>query len=148
MKGKAYIVPSLLLLILPVLPWTHGWSVGVETCNSVFGAVGVIFSVEMSLIIAFNTRGVTDVSLKKSLKNDMRNIRDVIIGYFLLSLVVLLLLKHVPEKLEMEICEHTARLWINMRIGYITFLTWYIIVLLYNFRRIHQNYERLEDEED
>jgi hypothetical protein len=140
MKSKAYIVPSLLLLIFPVLPWLQGWSVGTDTCNTVFGAVGVIFSVEMSLIIAFNTRGVSGVLMKKRVRKDMKNIRDVIIGYFLLSLV--------PEKFQGEICGYSICLWINLKLGYITFLTWYVIVLIYNFLKIHQNYEELEDAED
>lgn len=147
MNFKAYIVPLLLLLVIPVLPWTHGWNVGAETCNSVFGAVGVIFSVQMSLIIAFNTKGVSDMAVKKKLRKDMSYIRDVILGYFLLSFVGLLLLKHVPECFDMVIRGNKVCIWINMRLGYILFIAWYIIVLLYNFLQIHQNYEKLEDAE-
>ena len=56
LKLTYYIVPFFLLVILPIIPAISVIKIGSETCNNLFATVGVLFSVAMSLIIAFNTR--------------------------------------------------------------------------------------------
>ena len=145
MDLKNYIVPIVLLLIVPIIPWFEDLKVGADTCNTLFCAVGVLFSVSMSLIIAFNTKDVTDKNTKGKLRNSMRDIRDVLIVLFVISLLGLLVLKHVPDNYLVVVCEHNYEIPINIKLGYSGFVAWYIFVLLINYKKIHNNYEELED---
>lgn len=145
MDLKNYIIPILLLLVVPIIPWLTGLNVGAETCNTLFCAVGVLFSVSMSLIIAFNTKNVTDNNIKGKLRKNMRNIRDVLIGYFFLSIIGLLLLKHVRDGYNVVILEHDFYFSVNFKLGYTSFIVWFFLVLLVNYKKIHKNYEEQED---
>lgn len=122
-----------------------GISVDDDTCSYLFSATGVLFSVAMSLIIAFNTREVTDPLMKARLRKNMRGIRDVMIAYFVISLFGLLLLKQIPDKIDIPIGNNGISLPYNFKLGYVIFSTWFLIVILVNYRKIHKNYEDLED---
>lgn len=145
MSWKFFIVPAALLLLLPFIPFLAGIRVGDDTCNYLFSATGVLFSVSMSLIIAFNTREVTDPLTKARLRKSMRGIRDVLIAYFVISLLGLLLLKHIPDRVDLAIGDYGISLPCNFKLGYIMFSTWFLLVILVNYRKIHKNYEGLED---
>lgn len=137
-----YIVPFILLVILPIIT---NVKVGTDTCNYIFTAVGVLFSVAMSLIIAFNTKEITNKSLKKRLRLRMANVRNVLIAYFLIAVIGLLLLKHVPNTLDIALPQSDMKLDYNFPFGYVAFLVWCIIIYIVNFLKIHQNYEVIED---
>lgn len=145
MKLKDYIVPIFLLLVVPIIPWFKGLKVECDTCNTLFCAAGVLFSVSMSLIIAFNSKEVTDVGIKDKLRKNMCGIRDTIIGYFVVSLIGLLLLKHVHDGYNVDIFGYHFYLQVNFSLGYTCFITWYFLVLLVNYKKIHKNYEKQED---
>lgn len=145
MDLKSYIIPILLILVVPIIPWFTGLKVGDDTCNTLFCAAGVLFSVSMSLIIAFNTKNVTDNNIKEKLRKSMRNIRDVLIGYFFLSLIGLLSLKHVRDSYNVVIFEHDIYFPVNFKLGYTCFIIWFFLVLLVNYKKIHKNYEEQED---
>lgn len=145
MKLKDYIVPIFLLLVVPIIPWFTGLKVGDDTCNTLFCAAGVLFSVSMSLIIAFNSKGVTDDNVKSDLRKNMRNIRDVLIGYFVISLIGIILSKHIRDGYDVAICEYNIYIQINFKLGYTCFISWYYLVLLVNYKKIHKNYEKQED---
>jgi hypothetical protein len=145
MKLKDYIVPIFLLLVVPIFPWFTGLKVGGDTCNTLFCAAGVLFSVSMSLIIAFNSKGVTDDDVKSDLRKNMHNIRDVLIGYFVISLIGIVLLKHIREGYDVAICEYNICINFNFKLGYTCFIAWYFLVLLVNYKKIHKNYEKQED---
>lgn len=145
MSWKIFIVPAVLLLLFPYLPIIVGISVESDTCSYLFSATGVLFSVAMSLIIAFNTREVTDPLIKTRLRKNMRGIRDVLIAYFVVSLFGLLLLKQIPDKIDVTIGNYAISLPYNFKLGYVMFSAWFLIVILVNYRKIHKNYEDLED---
>lgn len=145
MSWKVFIVPAALLLLFPVIPFLAGIKVGDDTCNYLFSATGVLFSVAMSLIIAFNTREVTDSLIKARLRKNMCGIRDVLIAYFVVSLFGLLLLKQIPDKIDIPIGDNGISLPYNFKLGYVMFSTWFLIVILVNYKKIHKNYEDLED---
>ena len=138
-------MPAALLLLFPVIPFLAGIKVGDDTCNYLFSATGVLFSVAMSLIIAFNTREVTDSLIKARLRKNMCGIRDVLIAYFVVSLFGLLLLKQIPDKIDIPIGDNGISLPYNFKLGYVMFSTWFLIVILVNYKKIHKNYEDLED---
>ena len=145
MKLTYYIVPFFLLVFLPIIPALSVIKIGFETCNNLFATVGVLFSVAMSLIIAFNTRDITDQSIKKRLRLKMSNIRNVLIAYFFIAIGGLLFLKHSPELIDFSILRTHVSLEINYPLGYVFFLVWCLIVIVANYIRIHDNYEQLED---
>ena len=137
-----YIVPFILLVFLPIIP---NIKVGTDTCNYIFSAVGVLFSVAMSLIIAFNTKEITNKSLKKRLRLRMATVRNVLIVYFFLAVIGLLLLKHVPNTIDIAIPKIDMKLDYYFPFGYVTFLVWCILIFIVNFLKIHQNYQEIED---
>lgn len=145
MKYTYFIVPFILLFILPLIPVISGIKVGLDTCNYLFTSVGVLFSVAMSLIIAFNTREITNASMKKRLRLKMSRIRNTIIIYFFIALIGFLFLKHAPTIIGFTIFKSPLSLEVNFSFGYMSFLVWFIIVLIANYIRIHNNYEQLED---
>lgn len=137
-----FIVPFILLVILPI---TSNVKVGTDTCNNIFTAIGVLFSVAMSLIIAFNTKEITNKSLKKRLRLRMANIRNVLIIYFLIAVVGLLLLKHVPNTIDISLRKIEINFDYNFPFGYVAFLIWCILIYIVNYLKIHNNYEEIED---
>ena len=145
MKLTYYIVPFFLLVILPIIPVITVIKVGFETCNYLFATVGVLFSVAMSLIIAFNTRDITDQSIKKRLRLKMSKIRNLLIVYFFIAIGGLLFLKHAPGFKDFSFLQTQVSLEINYPLGYMSFLVWCLIVIVANYIRIHDNYEQLED---
>lgn len=145
MKYTYFIVPFILLFILPLIPLITEIKVGLDTCNYLFTTVGVFFSVAMSLIIAFNTREITDIRMKKRLRLKMSRIRNTIIIYFFIALIGFLLLKHAPTIIDFTILKTALSFNVNFSFGYMSFLVWFLIVLIANYIRIHNNYEQLED---
>lgn len=137
-----YIVPFIMLVTLPVI---SDVKVGTDTCNYIFTAIGVLFSVAMSLIIAFNTKDITNKNLKKRLRLRMANVRNVLIIYFFIAVIGLLLLKHVPNTVNLALPKSDIRLEYNFPLGYMAFLVWCILIYIVNFLRIHKNYEEIED---
>lgn len=137
-----YIVPFILLVFLPIITNVE---VGTDTCNYIFTAVGVLFSVAMSLIIAFNTKEITNKSLKKRLRLRMANVRNVLMVYFFIAVIGLLLLKHVPNTIDISLPKNDMKLDYYFPFGYVAFLVWCILIYIVNFLKIHENYEEIED---
>ena len=137
-----YIVPFILLVFLPIIT---NIKVGTDTCNYIFTAVGVLFSVAMSLIIAFNTKEITNKSMKKRLRLRMANIRNVLTVYFFIAVIGLLLLKHIPNTIDIALPKNDIKLDYYFPFGYVAFLVWCILIYILNFLKIHKNYEEIED---
>lgn len=118
-----------------------------ETLNILFGLLGVLFSVGMSLIIVFNLRQVLNKKIRKKLREEIHLVRSNYFILFFLSTIVFTIQTLLKNDISVvNICNLTIE--ISLRFGVLFSLLYSIFELSRNFISIHNLYEELEDKID
>lgn len=130
----------LLMTLIPVQPTD-------TTLNILYGIIGVLFSVGMSLIIAFNGSNIVNPDLKTQLRDNMHNVRNnFLFVFFLCSLFYIgfSLLKDDWKQIDIVKNEdiHIKCTW---AMSVLSMLIYSIIALISNYVQIQQFYEDVED---
>ena len=146
---KRWIFSSIVVLFLSVASSTFfGHEISNEMISLLYSVVGILFSVSMSMIISFNTQGVKNREVKKSLKTQMKRLMTNAIMYFS-SLSVLMLIQLFFQQVDTKD--------VVFAIGPVTFrmsclLVWYsslcIVYYIVNFTHVYELNNNIEEQID
>lgn len=130
----------LLMALIPVQPTD-------TTLNILYGIIGVLFSVGMSLIIAFNGSNIVNPELKAQLRDNMHNVRNnFLFVFFLCSLFYIgfSLLKDDWKQIDI-VKNEDMHIYCTWAMSVLSILIYSIIALISNYVQIQQFYEDVED---
>lgn len=117
------------------------------TLNILYGLIGVLFSVAMSLIIAFDGSKIRNTDHKKSIRGSIHETRNNFLVIFAASSVFFVIYSLLPESLQqvtwLEV--GTFKLYSTWSVSVLFFLLYTIIALIYNYIDLQQLYEDIED---
>lgn len=133
-------VICLLMSLIPIQPTD-------TTLNILYGIIGVLFSVGMSLIIAFNGSNIVNPELKAQLRDNMHNVRNNFLFVFLVCSMFYIgfsLLKTEWQKIDVVKTED-LHIYCTWATSVLTMLIYSIIALISNYVQIQQFYEDIED---
>lgn len=133
-------VICLLMSLVPVQPTD-------TTLNILYGIIGVLFSVGMSLIIAFNGSNIVNPDLKSQLRDNMHNARNnFLFVFFICSLFYISysLLKDDWKQTDI-IKNETIHIYCTWAMSVLSMLIYSIVALISNYVQIQQYYEDIED---
>ena len=139
---KILLVMSLATVLAVLLPF----SIKDTTLNILYALSGVLFSVGMSLIIAFNTFGVRNEKIKNGLRHEIHMIRNKYSVVFIICSILYIVYSFIGEKnqsYDLLIKEQTITL--NFSIGVMANLLYSISFYIIGFIQIQNFYESLED---
>lgn len=130
----------LLMAFIPVHPTD-------TTLNILYGIIGVLFSVGMSLIIAFNGPNIVNSELKTQLRDNMHNVRNnFLFVFFLCSLFYIGFSLLKDDWKQMDIVKNEEmHIYCTWAMSVLSILIYSIIALISNYVQIQQFYEDVED---
>ncbi len=133
-------VTCILFALVPIQP-------AEMTLNILYGIIGVLFSVGMSLIIAFNGSNIVNIDLKEQLRENIHKVRNNFLFVFFLGSLYYIgfsLLKDEWKQTYIVINEnmHICCTW---AMSVLSILVYSIIALISNYIQIQQLYEDIED---
>lgn len=133
-------VVSLLLSLIPISP-------SEMTLNILYGIIGVLFSVGMSLIIAFNGSNTVNPELKAQLRENMHNVRNNFLFVFFVCSIFYIgfsLLKEDWKQMEI-FRKDDMHIYSTWAMSVLSMLIYSTIALISNYVQIQQFYEDIED---
>lgn len=117
------------------------------TLNILYGLIGVLFSVAMSLIITFDGSKIRNTDIKKSIRASIHEARNNFLVIFAACSVFFVIYSLLPESLQqvtwLEV--GTFKLYSTWSVSVLFFLLYTIIALIYNYIDLQQLYEDIED---
>lgn len=117
------------------------------TLNILYGVIGVLFSVGMSLIIAFNGSNIVNPDLKEQLRENMHKVRNNFLYIFFfcsLYYIVFSLLKNEWKQIDI-IKNENMHIYCTWAMSVLSILVYSVIALISNYIQIQQFYEEIED---
>ena len=117
------------------------------TLNILYGVIGVLFSVGMSLIIAFNSSNIVNPDLKVQLRGNMHKVRNnFLFIFFFCSLYYIgfSLLKDEWKQIDI-VKNENMHFYCTWAMSVLSFLVYSVIALISNYIQIQQLYEDIED---
>lgn len=117
------------------------------TLNILYGVIGVLFSVGMSLIIAFNSSNIVNPDLKVQLRENMHKVRNnFLFIFFFCSLYYIgfSLLKDEWKQIDI-VKNENMHFYCTWAMSVLSFLVYSVIALISNYIQIQQLYEDIED---
>lgn len=140
---KRIIIAALVCIVLSLIPLQPTEI----TLNILYGLIGVLFSVAMSLIIAFDGSKIRNNALKESIRSSIHGTRDNFLIVFAASSMFFVIYSLLPNCIQqvtwLEIC--SCRLYSTWSVSVLFFLLYSIIALIYNYIDLQQLYEDIED---
>lgn len=133
-------VICLLMSLIPIQPTD-------TTLNILYGIIGVLFSVGMSLIIAFNGSSIVNPDLKAQLRDNMHRVRNNFLFVFFICSVFYIgfsLLKTEWQKVDI-VKNENMHIYCTWSMSVLSMLIYSIIALISNYVQIQQFYEDVED---
>lgn len=143
---KASMFAALLCVILSCIPL----EIPKDALSVLYGIVGVLFSVGMSLIIAFTAKDIVNIELKKLLRKSMHQVRDNFLWVFFISTSFYVVFSIIGEKWKytvhlFKIESNELTLTFNASVAVLGILLYSIIALVSNYMDIQRFYEEIED---
>lgn len=118
--------------------------VSIETLNILYGLLGVLFSVGMSLIIVFNLKQVLNQNIRRRLRAEIHRVRGVYFRSFFFATTVYIFHTLLKDNIyTIKLCDITLNIYIQFSV--LIFFLYCIYTLSSNFIAIHNLYEELED---
>ena len=117
------------------------------TLNILYGIIGVLFSVGMSLIIAFNGSSIVNPDLKEQLRENMHKVRNnFLFIFFICSLYYIgfSLLKEEWKQIDI-VKNESMHICCTWSMSVLSILVYSVIALISNYIQIQQLYEDIED---
>lgn len=140
---KRIIIVAFICIVLSLIP-LHPTEI---TLNILYGLIGVLFSVAMSLIIAFDGSKIKNSELKKDIRHSIHETRNNFLIIFAASSMFFVAYSLLPDSIQhvtwLEIC--SFKLYSTWAVSVLCFLLYTIIVLIYNYIDLQQLYEDIED---
>lgn len=141
---KRIIIAALVCVVLSLIPLQPTEI----TLNILYGLIGVLFSVAMSLIIAFDGSKIKNSELKKGIRDSIHDTRNNFLIIFAACSIFFVVYSLLPDSMQqvtwME--KDSFKLYSTWSVSVLCFLLYTIIVLIYNYIDIQQLYEDIEDE--
>lgn len=140
---KQIIIAAIVCFVLSLVP-LHPTEI---TLNILYGLIGVLFSVAMSLIIAFDGSKIRNSDLKKNIRDSIHDTRNNFLVLFSASSIFFVVYSLLPKSLlHVEWLEiKTFKLYSTWSVSVLFFLLYTIIALIYNYIDLQQLYEDIED---
>lgn len=141
---KRIIIAALVCVVLSLIPLQPTEI----TLNILYGLIGVLFSVAMSLIIAFDGSKIKNSELKKGIRDSIHDTRNNFLIIFAACSIFFVVYSLLPDSMQqvtwME--KDSFKLYSTWSVSVLCFLLYTIIVLIYNYINLQQLYEDIEDE--
>lgn len=141
---KRIIIAVLVCVVLSLIPLQPTEI----TLNILYGLIGVLFSVAMSLIIAFDGSKIKNSELKKGIRDSIHDTRNNFLIIFAACSIFFVVYSLLPDSMQqvtwME--KDSFKLYSTWSVSVLCFLLYTIIVLIYNYIDLQQLYEDIEDE--
>lgn len=118
-----------------------------NTLNILYGVIGVMFSVGMSLVVSFKVSNVKNPIYKTSLRESMHDVRNSFLCIFsscTFSFVVYSLLDEKSQK-NVWIENESITLISSWALSILIYFVYSIIALINNYVELQKLYEGLED---
>ena len=118
------------------------------TLNILYGIIGVLFSVGMSLIIAFNGSNIVNSDLKKQLRKNMHKVRNNFLFIFFFCSLFYIGFSLLKEEWKQTyiIKNENMHIYCTWAMSVLSILVYSIIALISNYIQIQQFYEDIEDQ--
>ena len=140
---KRIIIAAVVCIVLSLIPLQPTEI----TLNIMYGVIGVLFSVAMSLIIAFDGSKIRNTAHKKEIRNSIHETRDNFLLIFATSSLFFVVYSLLPDSVQhitwME--RGSFKLCSTWSVSVLCFLLYTIIALIYNYIDLQQLYEDVED---
>ena len=140
---KRIIIAALVCIALSLIPLKP-----IEiTLNILYGLIGVLFSVAMSLIIAFDGSKINNLELKKGIRDSIHETRNNFLIIFTACSIFFVVYSLLPNSLQQVtwLEKDSFKLYSTWSVSVLCFLLYTIIVLIYNYIDLQQLYEDIED---
>ncbi len=140
---KRIIIAALVCIALSLIPLKP-----IEiTLNILYGLIGVLFSVAMSLIIAFDGSKIKNLELKKGIRDSIHETRNNFLIIFTACSIFFVVYSLLPNSLQQVtwLEKDSFKLYSTWSVSVLCFLLYTIIVLIYNYIDLQQLYEDIED---
>lgn len=140
---KKVIIAAIVCLLFSLVPVEPSEM----TLNILYGIIGVLFSVGMSLIIAFNGSNIVNPELKAQLRSDMHSVRNnFLFVFFICSVfyVVFSLLNDDWKKTDI-VKNDDIHIYCTWAMSVLSMLIYSIIAVISDYVQIQQLYEDIED---
>ncbi len=143
---KRIFIAAIISVLLSLIPL----SVPESTLTIIYGIIGVLFSVGMSLIISFNGSNIGNLGLKKDIRNDMHIVRKNFLTVFLFSSIFFVVFSIIPDKIKQVEWYTNDSIYLksNWSFSVISYQLYSIVALISNYLEIQKLYEDIEDEID
>ncbi len=139
-------IAAITCILLSLLPCS--WlSISDITLNILYGVIGVLFSVGMSLIISFNSSNLNNPIHKKSIRDSIHDVRNSFLCIFSVSTFFF-----VAYSLMDDNCQ--THVWINKEnimltstwpLSVLLFLIYSVIALIKSYVELQKLFEDIED---
>jgi len=121
-----------------------------DALNVLYGIVGVLFSVGMSLIIAFTAKDIVNSELKKILRKSMHQVRNNFLWIFFISTLFYVVFSIVGENSQFSIHffkteSYELTVTFSVSVAVLGILIYSTIALVSNYMDIQGFYEDIED---
>ena len=141
---KRIIIAALVCVVLSLIPLQPTEI----TLNILYGLIGVLFSVAMSLIIAFDGSKIKNSELKKGIRDSIHDTRNNFLIIFAACSIFFVVYSLLPDSMQqvtwME--KDSFKIYSTWSVSVLCFLLYTIIFLIYNYIDLQQLYEDIEDE--
>lgn len=140
---KRIIIAALVCVVLSFIPLQPTEI----TLNILYGLIGVLFSVAMSLIIAFDGSKIKNSGLKNDIRSSIHETRDNFLIIFAASSIFFVMYSLIPKSLQQVtwLEKDSFTLSSTWSVSVLCFLLYTIIALIYNYIDLQQLYEEIED---
>lgn len=140
---KRIIIAALVCVVLSFIPLQPTEI----TLNILYGLIGVLFSVAMSLIIAFDGSKIKNSGLKNDIRSSIHETRDNFLIIFAASSIFFVIYSLIPKSLQQVtwLEKDSFTLSSTWSVSVLCFLLYTIIALIYNYIDLQQLYEEIED---
>lgn len=143
---KKILIASVVCVLLSLIPL----NVSDSTLTIIYGIIGVLFSVGMSLIISFNGSNIRNAELKKEIRDNMHNVRRNFLSVFLFSSFFFVIYSVMPKDLKQIEWYKTEGIVLksDWSFSVISYHLYSIVALISNYLDIQKLYEDIEDRID
>jgi protein-S-isoprenylcysteine O-methyltransferase Ste14 len=132
---------NLLLVVTILIPLT----VPSSTLNILYSVVSVLFSVGMSLVIAFNGSRIVNAKFKKSIRAEIHMVRNRFLGVFVISTIFYLLYSVCGKLTFVNNIRSSLPIALHFSVYTSSVLCYSILLFICNYVKINELYEQIED---
>lgn len=130
-------------ILLSLIPYEG--CINVATLNILYGVIGVLFSVGMSLIISFNGSHINNPDYKKSIRESLHDVRNNFLCIFSVCTFFYVIFSLMEEKTHIWVKKDSFTLISTWSISCVSFIVYSIVALISNYLDVQKLYEDIDD---